>query len=90
MLFIGICFVMPLLSMAVGMPSTLKYYHDSVTEMMFAQDQIILTDTQNADGNTITTSAKDAERYCITTLERRRESGSEEVTIFGIVKTAAT
>ena len=43
---------MLLLSMAVGMPETLKYYQGSMTDMMFADEQVILLTTDDEDGNT--------------------------------------
>ena len=84
MLFIGITFVMLLLSMAVGMPETLDYYKDSVNDMMFAQDQVMLTSTEDDDGNTITTKTEGAERFSLTALEYRSEDLSEEVTVYGV------
>ena len=84
MLFVGISFVMLLISMAVGMPETLSYYQESVSDMMFAEDQMILSSTEDDDGNTITTDNKDAERFSITSLERKSESYNEEVSVYGI------
>lgn len=84
MLFVGVCFVMLLLSMAVGMPSTLKYYQDSVKDMMFAEEQLLLTDTQDEDGNEITTSAEGAERFSINSLELKNDKYTEEVSIYGV------
>ena len=84
MLFVGICFIMLLLSMAVGMPATLKYYQDSVENMMFAKDQIILSATEDEDGNEITTSTPGAERFSVTSLERRSDAYDEEVTVYGV------
>lgn len=86
MLFIGVCFIMLLLSMAVGMPSTLKYYQDNVKNMMFADEQIILTDTKDDDGNEITTSIKGAEKFSINSLELKTNSVMEEVSIYGVDK----
>ncbi len=86
MLFIGICFIILLLSMAVGMPSTLKYYQDNVKNMMFADEQILLSDTKDGDGNEITTSIKDAEKFSINSLELKTNSVTEEVSIYGVDK----
>ena len=41
-LFAGIFFVMVMLAMAVGMPSTLKYYQDHAENLMFAKYQYVL------------------------------------------------
>lgn len=84
MLFVGITFVMLLISMAVGMPETLSYYQDSMADMMFAEDQLILSSTEDEDGELITTANKDAERFSISSLERRSDTYNEEVSVFGI------
>ena len=84
MLFIGISFVMLLLSMAVGMPSTLEYYQDSIADMMFAQDQVILIDTKDEDGHIITTRTDGAERFSVTSLERKSDIYNEEISVYGI------
>ena len=84
MLFVGITFVMLLISMAVGMPETLSYYQDNMSDMMFAEEQVILSSTEDEDGNLITTDTEGAERFSITSLERKSESYNEEVSVFGI------
>lgn len=86
MLFVGITFVMLLISMAVGMPETLSYYQESMGDMMFAKDQIILSSTEDEDGNTIETKSEGAERFSITLLERRSDVYNEEVSVYGIEK----
>ncbi|MBR1592475.1 MAG: permease [Ruminococcus sp.] len=89
MLFIGISFVMLLLSMAVGMPSTLKYYQDSISDMMFAQDQIILSDTKDRDSNVIVTETDGAEPFSVTSLERKSDTYNEEITVYGIIENSS-
>lgn len=84
MLFVGITFVMLLLSMAVGMPETLDCYQGSISDSLFAQDQLILSSTEDEDGNTITTNAEGAERFSIASLERKSDSYNEEVSVYGI------
>ncbi len=84
MLFCGITFVMLLLSMAVGMPSTLRYYQDSITEMMFVEEQVILNDDVDGDGKAITTDTPGAERFSLTTLVRRSDIFDEEVSVYGV------
>ncbi len=86
MLFVGITFVMLLLSMAVGMPVTLSYYQDSIKDMMFAEDQVILISTEDDDGNTITTDTQGAERFSLYSLIHRSDIMDEEVTVYGIEK----
>ena len=84
MLFTGITFVMLLISMAVGMPETLSYYQDSLSDMTFADYNVILSSTEDDEGNTITTANKDAERFSVISLERKSESYNEEVSVYGI------
>ncbi|WP_295081548.1 FtsX-like permease family protein [Ruminococcus sp.] len=84
MLFVGITFVMLLISMAVGMPETLSYYQNSMSDMMFAEDQIILSSTEDDDGNTVTTDTDGAERFSIASLERKSDAYNEEVAVYGI------
>lgn len=84
MLFVGITFVMLLITFAVGMPETLSYYQDSIGDMMFAEDQVILSRTVDEDGNIILTDAEGAERFSIESLERRSKVYDEEVSVYGI------
>ena len=84
MLFVGITFVMLLLSMAVGMPETLSYYQDNMPGTVFAQEQVILSSTEDEDGNIIETAAKGAERFSALSLERKSDSYNEEITVYGI------
>ena len=83
MLFVGITFVMLLLSFAVGLPETLSYYQEHMTETMFSKEQVILSSTEDDDGDTITTNAKNAEIFSVTSLERKSDVYNEEVTIYG-------
>ncbi|SHM60543.1 ABC transporter permease [Ruminococcus flavefaciens] len=83
MLFVGITFVMVLLSMAVGMPTTLSSYKESVDEMMFADHQIILTSTKDSDGNVIETNSEGAERFSMVSLNYKRKGFTEEVMVYG-------
>lgn len=84
MLFVGVTFVMLLLAMAVGMPSTLRYYQERMPGMMFAKEQIILTDYRDADGNLITTETDGAEPFSMTSLEYRTSRYNEEISVYGI------
>ncbi|WP_037297141.1 ABC transporter permease [Ruminococcus flavefaciens] len=83
MMFVGICFIMLMLSMAVGMPATLKYYQDSMTDMMIAKEQMVLISSEDDDGNTIKTSVEGAEPFSMTALERREDNSEEEVSVYG-------
>lgn len=86
MLFVGITFVMLLISFAVGMPETLSYYQDSMGDMMFAEDQIILSSTVDENGNIIKTGTEGAERFSVKSLERKSKVYDEEVSVYGIEK----
>lgn len=83
MMFVGICFIMLMLSMVVGMPATLKYYQDSMTDMMISKEQVILASTEDDEGNIIRTSAEGAEPFSIYSLERRSKGNSEDVSVYG-------
>ena len=84
MMFVGIVFVMLLLSMAVGMPETLKYFQGSMSDMMFAEEQVVLYSTEDEDGNTITTGTQGAERFSMYSLMHRSDILDEEISIYGI------
>lgn len=84
MLFVGITFVMLLLSMAVGLPSTLSYYQERMPDMMFAEEQVILTDYQDEDGEIIRTGTDGAEKFSMSSLEYRTEKYNEEISVLGI------
>lgn len=86
MLFTGITFVMLLITMAVGMPETLSYYQDTLSDMTFADYKVILTDMEDENGDIITTDNPNAERFSITSLERKSDTYDEEVSIYGIIK----
>ena len=86
MMFVGITFIMILLSMAVGMPATLKNYQDSIADMMFAKNQIMLTSSKDDDGNIIETDNQNAEKVSACSLERKSDEINEEITVYGIVE----
>ncbi len=85
-LFAGVFFVAVLLSMAVGMPSTLKHYQEHASEMMFADYQYILTGYEDEDGNTITTETEGAEPFSMHTLLLKNKALNEEISVYGIQK----
>ena len=70
--------------MVVGMPETLKYYQDSMPDMVFAEDQVILSSTKDEDGDLIETSAENAEKFSVYSLERRSDEYDEEVSVYGV------
>lgn len=83
-LFMGIFFVMVMLAMAVGMPSTLDYYKKNAQNMMFADYQYVLTDCKNEDGELITTEYQEAEPFSMCALQKKGEQIDEEVSVYGI------
>lgn len=83
-LFVGITFVMLMLSMAVGFPDSLAAYQDSATDNMIAKDTLVLTRTTDADGNTITTQNSDAERFSMTALLYKNGYTDEEISVYGL------
>ena len=87
-LLLGVCFVMVMMAMAVGMPSTLKHYQDHVGDMLFANEQLVLTDTEDEDGNEITTASKGAEKFSMTSLVYKSKI-DESVNVYGMVEDSA-
>ena len=84
-LFVGIFFVMVLLAMAVGMPSTLDYYKENTEEMMFADYQYVLKRTQDELGNPIETSEEAAEKFAMCALQKKEKAITEEISVYGIL-----
>lgn len=83
-LFAGIFFIMVLLAMAVGLPSTLKYYQDHAGELMFTRYQYVLKDFKDKEGNLLTTANKDAEKFGMRSLLKKSDQIDEEVSVYGI------
>ncbi len=84
-LAVGIFFVVFLLTFAYGLPSTLGYYQEHAVDDMFADYQYILKDTEDEDGETITTSEKSAERFSMLSLvtEYSKKDG-ESISVYGV------
>ena len=96
LLIFGIVFVEVMLCFAFGLPDSLNNYGDHAADMLFAQYQYVLVDTEDDDGNELTTSNADAEKFNETSLlyhknieafvKGRGSGGStESVTVYGIV-----
>lgn len=83
-LFAGVLFIMIMLAMAVGMPSTLNYYKDHAVDLMFAKYQYVLKSYEDERGNVISTSNTDAEQFCMYSLQKKSDVLNEEVTVYGI------
>ena len=85
-LFVGIFFIMVMLAMAVGMPDTLDYYKNNTDGMMFAKYQYVLKSYEDEDNNLITTDNKEAEKFDMTSLEKKSDALNEEISVYGIEK----
>lgn len=83
-LFLGVAFIMVMLAMAVGMPSTLDYYKENTADMMFAQHQYVLKTCQDESGDFVSTSNPDAEKFSMRSLERKGNTLDEEVSVYGV------
>ena len=84
-LFAGIFFIMVMLAMAVGMPSTLSFYKESAADMMFAKYQYILKSYEDEEGNVVDTENPDAEKLSMQSLQKRSDELDEEVSVYGIM-----
>lgn len=84
-LFVGICFIMVMLAMAVGMPDTLTYYQKHASNLMFTKYQYVLKTYQNEDGSIVTTDNKDAENFAMKSLVKRSDALDEEISTYGVV-----
>ena len=70
--------------MAIGMPSTLKYYQSRTADMMFTNYQYVLKSCEDENGDAVTTQNPDAEAFCMTSLVRKSDVLDEEVSVYGI------
>lgn len=77
-LFIGIFFVMLMLSIAIGLPDTLSYYQNNVSSLMLAKNETILNDEN------VQTHVASAESFFQKTLEYKTDSFREDVSVFGV------
>ncbi|MGN0168417.1 MAG: ABC transporter permease [Acetatifactor sp.] len=83
-LFAGIFFIMVMLAMAVGMPSTLEYYKENAADMMFAKNQYVLKSYEDEEGNVIDTENQYAEKFGMHSLQKKGDTLDEEVSVYGI------
>lgn len=83
-LFFGVFFVCVMLAMAVGMPDTLSRYKESAKDMMFADYQYVLNSYEDEDGNVIETSDGSAEKFALTSLQKKGKKMDEEISVYGI------
>lgn len=83
-LFAGIAFIMIMLAMAVGMPDTLDYYKQNASDMMFAKYQYVLKSYEDEEGAVITTENETAEKFSMTSLQKKSDVLDEEISVYGI------
>ncbi len=88
-LFCGVLFIMVLLAMAVGMPSTLSYYQENAPDMMFSKYQYVLNSWADEDGNAVDPGSMNAELFGMRSLQRKAEGLDEEISVYGIVPDSA-
>lgn len=81
----GVIFVMFLMTFACAMPDTLDHIKSTIGDTLFADYQVILKSTEDDDGNIISTSNSDAEKFSITGLIYKGEI-DEEISVYGFVK----
>lgn len=80
----GVIFVMFLMTFANAMPDTLNHIKDTIGDTLFADYQVILKASEDDDGNAITTSNPDAEKFSITGLIYKGEI-DEEISVYGFM-----
>ena len=84
-LFVGIYFVVFLMTFAFGLPSTLKNYQAHATDDMFAKYQYVLKSNEDEDGNEIKTKTPGAERFSMETLYTTDgKRVGEPISIYGL------
>lgn len=83
-LFVGILFIAVMLSMAVGMPDTLRFYKENAGDMMFSKYQYVLRSGEDEEGHPVVTENADAEKFSMTSLLRKGDAMDEEVSVYGI------
>lgn len=83
-LFVGIAFVMLMLSFSIGLPQTLDHYKSNLDENLLSNYQYILKGYKDEAGNAISTSEESAEKYSITSLETIDGAHvGEEISVYG-------
>ncbi len=83
-LFFGVFFVSVMLALAVGMTDTLSHYKSSAKDLMFADYQYVLNSYEDEEGNVIETSDGSAEKFALTSLQRKGKNMDEDISVYGI------
>ena len=95
----GVIFIELMMCFAFGLPDSLNHYAEEAPSMMFAKYQYMLMDSQDEEGDVITTKEESAEKFGMTELmypkgkssfrEGMGSGGDESVTVYGIEKGSA-
>ena len=83
-LFVGICFVMLMMAMAVGMPDSLAYYKDRAPGMIIAPYETILKSSRNEWGQGLATDEKSAEKFIVSSMTYDTGQREEDIEAYGI------
>lgn len=92
-LIFGVILIEVMLCFAFGFPDSLDHYAETAPKMLFTENQHILTDMKDDDGEIITTETPGAERFSSTTLVQQKQTDfsmrgmggglSEDITVYG-------
>lgn len=85
-LFIGICCVMIMMAMAVGMPDSLEYYQEKAPDLILAKHQVILKDYRDETGSILGTDEESAEPFAMQMMVRRSDKHDEDIEAYGIAE----
>ena len=84
-LFVGVLFVSIMLAMAVGMPDTLSYYKQNISDLVVSKYQYVLKSYETEDG-IVSTKTGGAEIFSLKSLVYKTDSLDESVSVYGIEK----
>lgn len=95
-LIFGVIFVEVMLCFAFGMPDSINHYSENAPKMLFTENQYMLTQMKDDDGDVIKTNTKGAERFSSMTLVQKKDTdfsisgkgggSGEDVTVYGYEK----
>jgi|GEM_PF-933560 putative ABC transport system permease protein len=98
-LVVGVILIEVMLCFAFGFPDSLDYYAETAPEMLFTENQYLLTGMKDDEGEEITTDTPGAEHFNSTTLQQEKSAilseggfgggSGEDVTVYGVEKDSA-
>ena len=98
-LVVGVILIEVMLCFAFGFPDSLDYYAETAPEMLFTENQYLLTGMKDDEGEEITTDTPGAEYFNSTTLQQEKSAilseggfgggSGEDVTVYGVEKDSA-